>query len=615
MKSLLFAILVALALPAVAAAHATLVSTSPANGAVLVRAPGAVRIAFDDTVTRGPGIEAIRNGGGSILAAKPRIEGGKTLVLPVRRGLPDGDYSVRWAIISDDGHLESGVLAFAVGTGRPKPVASLAPEAAGPRPPDVIARWLFLAGVLGAAGIALFALLGRVDAEPVALVLASSAVLAALGAGDESHRVGLHTRAGDAFVAGSAYAVAVALVAGAALLEPRARRPSLWLALPLVAVPTAAGHALDRGLSRVNVAADVLHVAGAAAWVGALLGLVVTRRRDVRLAAAGVALLTVTGVVRASYELLHLAQLWETSYGRALLVKTGLLLAAVAVGMWRRPRVELVLVAGILVAVGVLTLERPGRNATPPARAAVPSEPQPAPPPPPADAVVAAREIGLYGVGVESEPSRRTVIVFSPAGGGASGLAVTVDGTAATACGSGCYRVDGEHGDTTDVVVDGLRASIVAPADAPVADVARMQRWIEARTSVAYVEHLASDPEHSVTASWRFEAPNRVAYTIAGGAQGIVVGDRRWDRARAGAAWVESPQTPVRQPATQWERATNVHAVAPGVLTFADPTIPAFFTLHVRDGKPTLLEMTAPAHFMRDRYVSFDSAPRIRPPR
>jgi len=30
--------------------------------------------------------------------------------------LGDGDYSARWAIISDDGHLESGVIAFGVGS-------------------------------------------------------------------------------------------------------------------------------------------------------------------------------------------------------------------------------------------------------------------------------------------------------------------------------------------------------------------------------------------------------------------------------------------------------------------------------------------------------------------
>jgi putative copper export protein len=76
----------------------------------------------------------------------------------------------------------------------------------------------------------------------------------------------------------------------------------------------------------------------------------------------------VTGVVRASFELLHLSQLWNTSYGIALLVKTAILLVALAAGWFVRSRlrlragVELGLVALLVIAVSVLVLLRPGRN-------------------------------------------------------------------------------------------------------------------------------------------------------------------------------------------------------------------------------------------------------------
>src|SRR4051794_17477644 len=72
-RSLLAVVVVALVLPAGAAAHATLVRTEPANGAVLAQGPAAVRVVFDDTVRSGPGIAAIRNRGGSILSGKPRL--------------------------------------------------------------------------------------------------------------------------------------------------------------------------------------------------------------------------------------------------------------------------------------------------------------------------------------------------------------------------------------------------------------------------------------------------------------------------------------------------------------------------------------------------------------
>ncbi len=130
----------------------------------------------------------------------------------------------------------------------------------------------------------------------------------------------------------------------------------------------------SQGRRRSNAAlvADVLHVAGAAAWVGALVGLLAlrdaSRRRGAALALGGLLLLGATGIVRASFELLHPSQLWDTSYGRALLVKTGILLVALAAGwllrarLRRRAAVELAFAAGLVVAVSVLVTLRPGRN-------------------------------------------------------------------------------------------------------------------------------------------------------------------------------------------------------------------------------------------------------------
>ena len=613
MRALAAAVLVALALPAAAGAHASLVRTEPLDGAVLRASPAAVRVVFDDVVRRGPGIEVIRNGGGSVLAGAARVEGGRTLVVPLRPHLADGDYSVRWSIVSDDGHLESGVLAFAVGPGRPAPTAALRAERAGAQPDAVVARWLFLAGILAAVGIALFALLGRVREEAVALVLTSGAVLAALGGADAAHSAGLSTRAGAAFFATSLYGVVVALAAAAATLAPRLLTPALVLALPLVAAPTTSGHALDRALPRLNVAADLLHVAGAAAWVGALIGLVVTRRRDLRLVVGGLVAIAVGGVVRAGYELLHVEQLWDTNYGRTILVKSGLLLGAAALGLRRRPRVELLVVAGVVVAASVLVLERPGRNVARAQASAPPAAAEPGPPPPvPApDAIVVAREIGVYGVALASEPTRLTALVLAPAGGGADGLDVRIGGHATERCGHGCYRVDGPHAATSPVTVNGMTRTLASPLHAARASLRGFERFFRGSRSVEYVERLASSPTNAIVTRWRLEAPDRVAYSIRGGAQAILIGSRRWDRSSAGAKWIESPQTPLPQPAVPWRRATNVRRISSHHVVFVDPTIPAYFDL---DGR-TALHMVAAAHFMVDRYVSFGSPPRLRPPR
>src|ERR671936_2873017 len=121
------AVVAALVAPAVASAHANLVRLRPANGAVLATPPTAVRVLFDDAIRPGPGVEAVRNGGGSVLAARAYVpkQNPRELVIPLRRGLGTGDFSVRWSVVSDDGHNERGVTAFAVGAGAARPTVSL----------------------------------------------------------------------------------------------------------------------------------------------------------------------------------------------------------------------------------------------------------------------------------------------------------------------------------------------------------------------------------------------------------------------------------------------------------------------------------------------------------
>ena len=144
--------------PPLAQAHARLVRSEPAAGAVLIGAPASVRLYFDDGVSVGPGNEVVRNGDGSALAGTPRAQG-RLLLLPLRPVLADGDYSVRWSVISDDGHVIQGVFAFAVGRGRAAPESSLRPVSRS-RTTDTLERWLFLFGVLAAGGAARLPILG-----------------------------------------------------------------------------------------------------------------------------------------------------------------------------------------------------------------------------------------------------------------------------------------------------------------------------------------------------------------------------------------------------------------------------------------------------------------------
>jgi uncharacterized membrane protein len=146
-----------------------------------------------------------------------------------------------------------------------------------------------------------------------------------------------------------------ALAAAASLFVRPLLVPALGVALGLLPVPSLAGHALDPNQPAVSAVADVLHVGAAGAWLGGLLALgiavpfaaatldgvrrgrlyaAVARRFSV-VTAGLVALLAGTGLVRALYELARVSQLWNTGYGRAIVVKSVLLVALLAiVSLW-----------------------------------------------------------------------------------------------------------------------------------------------------------------------------------------------------------------------------------------------------------------------------------------
>jgi len=382
----------ALAAPSAVFAHANLVRTVPAARAVLAHAPARVIAVFDDDVRVAPGNAAIRNRDSSILRAKPAVHG-KTLVLPLRSGLANGDYSVRWSAVSDDGHIVQGVLAFSVGTGRPPPAATRRPTVEvgfG----TVVSRWIFFTGLLVAAGLALFDLAvwrplagSGLRTGWIAIGLAAMFV-SAHGLVHASHG-GSATRFGLTIDIASAVAATGAAAAAIAIADRSAAPFALVLAVALLPVPTVAGHALDPGRSWLEIPLDMLHVLAAAVWIGGLvaLALVVPRegapaevraaaaRRFSRLALASVVVLAATGVGRALAELSAVSQLWSTGYGRAIIAKTGLFAVLLGLGAQSRSRVragverlrnlvlaELVFVVGVVIAVAVLTSLRPGRR-------------------------------------------------------------------------------------------------------------------------------------------------------------------------------------------------------------------------------------------------------------
>ena len=191
-------------------------------------------------------------------------------------------------MISNDGHIVQGVLAFAVGSGRAAPESSLRPVSRS-RTADTLERWLFLLGVLAAGGVAIFryAAFGPVAdgqslraARAVTAVLLAASFAACIAGAVPLGRAanGSATRFGLVVELAAALALAGAVSALLALRVARLLPVAALAAVALLPLPTLAGHALDPGQPFYAPVADVLHVVAAAVWLGGLLALAAVLR-------------------------------------------------------------------------------------------------------------------------------------------------------------------------------------------------------------------------------------------------------------------------------------------------------------------------------------------------
>jgi copper transport protein len=369
-RKLLAVALLALALPAAASAHATLVRTDPVYGKRIERSPSLVRLYFDQSVDVLPNAIHVYDAKGRLLSGRTRVSTDKrTIVAPVSR-LPRGGYTVRWRAVSADGHVVSGVFTF--GVRMRAPPATEAFGAGGPTTAEHLVRWLYfialallagglgfrlliVRGPLGKAGQRRFyqllgvGVIGALEVGIVAFLLRAEDALQLPFVnflyGDLSPLA--KTRFGYAFVAMTlGYALVAALVFLAWLSD---REWLLWpaflLALGFASGLSLSGHsAADAGSSSLSELADWLHLSAASLWVGGLVQLAFViwplepglRRqaflRFSRLATVLIVVLLGAGTYLSVLRLPHLADLWNESYGQVLLVKLGLVSLALAWG-------------------------------------------------------------------------------------------------------------------------------------------------------------------------------------------------------------------------------------------------------------------------------------------
>ncbi|MGZ5291791.1 MAG: copper resistance CopC/CopD family protein [Actinomycetota bacterium] len=347
-----------------ASGHAAIEQTEPGNGELLDAAPERIRLSFTEAPDLSLTTIALVDASGATVETGPVEAAPDRGAAVVVEGLADGVYTVSWRTVSTvDGHVTSGAFTFGVGVA----AAEVAPvrederdRTPPPTAPAVAGRWGLYVGLAVLLGGALAGLLWLpADAVARPRLLGAAWTLAALGVVvmtlEERAAVGvplgtlLGSESGGAFVRlGVAVAVA-GLGALAAALRPG--RPAL-LALAstagaAVAVRATGGHA---GPSTVEVLLQAVHVAAVAAWIGGLGWLVVGVRRGIEparvrgysnVAAAGLLILLVTGMLRATDELGgagRLLHLFDSDYGTTLAVKLAVVVALVILGARNRFR-------------------------------------------------------------------------------------------------------------------------------------------------------------------------------------------------------------------------------------------------------------------------------------
>jgi len=408
------AVLFSLLFVSPAAAHAELLSTTPANGDQLTRPPTEIQMTFTESVNLvDDGIRLVDHVGATVRTPEPTVNA-QTVTWPMPAELPEGPYVVTWRVVSSDGHPISGAFSFGVGTA----AAAVPGSSTGTDIPDTAsgaaattptAPWLVVA--IRMVGYVAFALFAGVAAF----------VLLCAPETSKDHRLQLLARAG--LIGGAASAAAAILVQGpyiagvsmTRVFDTRLFQETLgtpfgsasawrlalygvlgvlawrlpriltglasWLVPAGVAATAvtiaAAGHGAASG--PIGLGIDALHALTAGLWVGGLIALAALGRsvepralqQFSTLAMVSVLTLIVTGTLNSLRHLTSLEELWQTRYGLTLMIKLTLVaatLGAAAVSRLRlrqhrvprrSVRIEAALTVGILVVTALLSMTAP----------------------------------------------------------------------------------------------------------------------------------------------------------------------------------------------------------------------------------------------------------------
>jgi copper transport protein len=681
--------------------HAAFIGSSPAPGQRVESTPERVALSFTEPLNRKlSDAKLYAVAGDKKVAVRTARPSKREIVLIPASPLARGAYRVEWHSVStEDSHPLEGSFGFGVRVQAASGSDLEERPFAGAGWLRAVARAAMYAALLIFAGALLAsALLGRdwtvprdaqaraLDGAPEGLsgrtrslladlgvMTAGLAALAALVDAADAAQGLAPSRLADFLLggfSGVARIGAVAAIAAAAWLARR--RP--WAAAGAIALALAciagSGHANSADPRLGALAADWLHLLGAAGWLGAPAFLLVvwgpalrdggaaareSLMRDVipgvgRLAAPAFGLVVVTGTLSLVIEIGGLGRLLHSSYGLTLLAKIGIvgaiaLLSAThvrarargdAVTHLRALRAEPLLGVGVVAAVSLLAVFPLPPRQLDRASGALNSVPgcDPCPLPPPA-----ADELPVAGQG-----GSRVVAAYvrRRPGGGLSGSIRVLDilgkpargpikvaGGTVVPCGLGCglYAVPATPAELRVTVLDHGRPYVATlptrwdqRANLRAARlVERAQRTMGALRSVREFERVSSAPGAQAITHYRLRAPDRYAFETGGGVKTVAIGPRLYDRVRSDPWRVGlAPEGPFRFP--EWfrytpyarasrflgERVERGRRVAE--VAFADTATPVWQRLVIDQATGRVLResLTAPARFTTRTYGAFN---------
>lgn len=711
--------------PAIAGAHSAFLGSDPGPGVRLRQAPRQVSLSFTEPLNERLSTAALVSAAdGRRVAGTATATSGKRLVLRLPATLARGAYRVRWHTVStQDGHALEGSFSFGVrarAVGGEHDVQQSPLARAGWL--RVLARVLMYGALLSFAGaLGLELLFGRravswlvptdegqvegidgvglarrhrrfvIDAGFAALAATALSAIAdgvdAAG-GVSARRVSEFLLYGQPGQTRLLVIGVLALTLLAAALRLRAAALGAAVALLGVALSGHANATSPRGLAVAN---DWLHLLAGSLWLGGIVLVVavwapalralsspqrvavarLVLARFGRVALPAFAVVVLTGALSALIELGNIANLFQTGYGRVLLVKIAVVAVIAAASYthamrlrprllaanphpperderrhWRLVRAEPLLGVGVIAAVALLVaFPLPPRQLTAAddARAATPQaacDPCPLPAPRAGELAVAGRGGSNVVAAWIRRPGRLltgTVRVYGLRGKPATDT-FTVLGARQRACGPGCARFTAPAARTLNVRVRQDDRSYVATLPAiwqPSAGararrlLEQTQRTMRALRSVREIEGGSSIPGLSATTRYRLQAPNRMAFVTDGGVSNVVIGSQQWLRGQPGAPVVKGSfgaGVPFRLRSwfTWSTYAQHVfllgHRLENGrdvtVLGLMDPGTPAWWQLFVDTRSHRMLHsrLVTYAHFDTERYYAFNKPLRITPP-